>query len=363
MPKYKQQPDGRYMTRVWDGTYLNGKKHYIPIQSRKSSRDLEQKVIAFQTSISIGGPVVNSSSTFYQYANDWLSRTKVNTEKSTQSAYRQVIKKYFKDIDCPLSQINAREIQDVINNHQDIPRTCKMMQILIKQILKSAEIEHLIPRGRTDDIMSMLSWPKHSPKAKRPLSDAEKDALVKADFSPIEAALVWLLYYTGIRREEALVLAPCDINNNVLSVSKAVGYVGNKPYIKSTKSSRGTRKIPIPKALCEILKEYTADIPENDLIFPGKDGPMTAGEFYSLWRRIRKKIYAFTGDTKLTPHIFRHNYCTMLCYQSAMEHTISTKKIAELLGDREEMVIRVYSHIIDDLERPEESIESALKLN
>ena len=49
----------------------------------------------------------------------------------------------------------------------------------------------------------------------------------------------------------------------------------------------------------------------------------------------------------LTPHIFRHNYCTELCYQVPM---ISTKKIAKLMGDTEKMVLDVYSHIIEEKE-------------
>ena len=43
--KYKRGKDGYFQAKVWDGSYLeNGKKHYVPLRSKKSSKDLEQKV-------------------------------------------------------------------------------------------------------------------------------------------------------------------------------------------------------------------------------------------------------------------------------------------------------------------------------
>ena len=58
----------------------------------------------------------------------------------------------------------------------------------------------------------------------------------------------------------------------------------------------------------------------------------------------------------LTAHIFRHNYCTMLCYQIP---AISTKKIAQLMGDTEKVVLNIYSHILDEQENVYEAINNA----
>ena len=35
MAKYTRGSDGRFTAQVWDGTYRNGKKHYIKIRSDK----------------------------------------------------------------------------------------------------------------------------------------------------------------------------------------------------------------------------------------------------------------------------------------------------------------------------------------
>jgi integrase len=70
-----------------------------------------------------------------------------------------------------------------------------------------------------------------------------------------------------------------------------------------------------------------------------------------MWRRITKAMNEVSEEPieGLTAHIFRHNYCTELCYKIPM---ISTKMIARLLGDREDMVLNVYSHIMEEKEDP-----------
>ena len=80
---------------------------------------------------------------------------------------------------------------------------------------------------------------------------------------------------------------------------------------------------------------------------------MTQSSYVKMWTGIRKAMNA----PDLTAHIFRHNYCSNLCYQIP---TISIKKIAELLGDREKMVIEVYNHIILEKEDPFKAVEEAL---
>lgn len=84
----------------------------------------------------------------------------------------------------------------------------------------------------------------------------------------------------------------------------------------------------------------------------GKD-IMTKSSYVKLWANIQKKMDA----PDLTAHIFRHNYCTNLCYQIP---TISIKKITELLGDNEKMVIEVYNHIILEKEDAQKAVEMAL---
>ena len=58
----------------------------------------------------------------------------------------------------------------------------------------------------------------------------------------------------------------------------------------------------------------------------------------------------------LTAHIFRHNFCSELCYQVP---AISTLMIAKLLGDNETMVREVYSHILMERENVTDALNRA----
>ena len=63
--------------------------------------------------------------------------------------------------------------------------------------------------------------------------------------------------------------------------------------------------------------------------------------------------------TGLTAHVFRHNYCTNLCYQIPK---ISIKRIAQLLGDTEKMVLEVYNHIVLEKEDAAGAVNDAINL-
>lgn len=87
---------------------------------------------------------------------------------------------------------------------------------------------------------------------------------------------------------------------------------------------------------------------------------ITLSGYRRMWESIIHKMNLAAGGSDtfpvisgLTAHMFRHNYCTQLCYQVP---TISTKMIARLMGDNEKMVLDVYSHVCED----KESIHAAL---
>ena len=93
-----------------------------------------------------------------------------------------------------------------------------------------------------------------------------------------------------------------------------------------------------------------------------KDGSyITKSSLDKMWKSIIKKMQAVSNEkiTNLTPHIFRHNYCSSLCYKIP---EISIEKIASLLGDSPKMVIEVYNHEISSKEKPVETISSAMNL-
>ena len=72
--KYKLYADGYYRTRAWDGTYNpDGSKHRINLKSKKSSKDLEQKVNELKMQIAEQSYIKPTDITFCEYADQWLT--------------------------------------------------------------------------------------------------------------------------------------------------------------------------------------------------------------------------------------------------------------------------------------------------
>ena len=94
------------------------------------------------------------------------------------------------------------------------------------------------------------------------LTDREKSAIKKADFSPREKAFVYLIFYFGLRREEALAIMPNDFDfkKNTLKVNKAVIFDGNNGKIEMTKNKTSDRTLPIPAESIGFFKNYISKL-------------------------------------------------------------------------------------------------------
>ena len=107
-----------------------------------------------------------------------------------------------------------------------------------------------------------------------------------------------------------------------------------------------------------VIENYVKSLRRTQLFVMRNGEPMTKSSYDKMWARIIKNMQAASDEqiTGLTAHVFRHNYCTNLCYQIPK---VSIKKIAELLGDTERMVIEVYNHIVLDKEDAAGAVEDA----
>ena len=365
--KYTRGKDGYFRTKVWDGTYNpNGTKHRVSLFSSKSSRDLENQVNELKTKVANRQYVIRDDISFQDYSKMWLSTYKSVREKNTYAMYKNIVDVHF-TMFAPirLQDFRHSHLQLLINATAAQPRTCQQIMLTVKQVIRVAMKEKLLPAGSLEEICDDIDVPKYIPAEKRALNEIEIKALKTASFTPRERCFVYLIYGCGLRREEALALTPFDISlkNEELTINKALCFDGNSPYIKAPKSKSGNRIIPMPKFLTNFLRFYLPTA-KGRLVGKEDGSDITLSSYRRMWDSIIQKMnYAITGDPNLrvihdlTAHVFRHNYCTQLCYQIPM---ISTKKIAQLLGDSEKMVIEVYNHILEEKEQTEDAIAAAV---
>ena len=320
----------------------------------------------------------NSEKVFFlDYAWRWFELSKKSKSLNTQFMYKNIISVHLSFLSgVPLSDIRQQHLQEAINRNIEHPRTCELIFITFKQIIQAAGRDHLISKNVIDDIFLGVSLPANPKKEKRPLSDRERQAVKNVKLPAMKECFLLLLYYTGIRKGEALALtgSDFDFDNLYLSISKNLVFLSNSgSFVKnSPKSSNGFRKIPIPAACAERIKPYVLSCGSN-FLFHGQGAVLATKSFYRrFWDSIIFNLNVACGYNPnakknrtekpiqgLTAHIFRHDYCTQLCYQVP---DISTKMIAQLLGDSEKMVIEVYSHIVLEKEKVSGSIEKARTL-
>lgn len=360
--KYTKDAKGYFQTKVWDGTYTDlGKKHYITLRTTKSSRELERMVNEHNRKVEDRQYTKKTDITFLEYAQTWRKVYKANREKNTQAMYDNDIKKFSALEGVKLTDISRIHYQIVINNAEGHPRTQQQIALTFKQVLKSAVADKYLPASIIGDIFDNTDQIKYTPDEKRPLTEAEKTAVFKADLKPQDKAFVYILYGCGLRRGEALALTifDVDLERRTLSVRRAIAFDRNDPYVKSTKSENGVRTVPIPSKVYPFIRTYCKSI-RREKLFCMRNGEMiTKSSYRKMWDRIVKTLQEASSEpiTGLTAHVFRHNYCTNLCYQIP---AISIGKIAELLGDTEKMVLEVYNHIIAEKEDASGVVEKAL---
>ena len=372
--KYKMNSRGEFETKLWDGTYnSDGSKHRKRISSKKSSADLEKKVAEFRRAVETNGYSIYSAMSFTEYALNWLDVSKSTKEKNTRIMYQRIINTHLAFLsDVSISDIKHSHFQIAVNNQVEHPRTCKQIYITFRQIIKAAIRDNLLPRSVFEDICEDISLPRYHKPQKRGLTPVERDALFKADLDPRKRAFVSILYYCGLRRGEAIALSRFDFDfkKKTVNVNKVIIFVNGRPELKPyPKTDNSIRTVPIPDAAIKYIEPYVRSC-EDPYLFHGRNSSMmTQAAYGRMWNSIINSMNVAAGFnpnakinktpkpiTGLTAHIFRHDYCTQLCYQVP---AISTKMIAKMLGDTERVVLDVYSHIDEEKENVTVAINAA----
>lgn len=366
--KYKLGADGYYQTKVWDGTYnANGSKHRISLRSDKSSRDLERQVAAMKAQIESRNYVRNTDILFIDYSRSWLNVYKSRRSNNTKRMYENIIEKHFTALNAlKLKDVERIHIETLLANAEDKRRTQQQILLTFSAVLKSAVSDKLLAANVADDILRNTDKIKYKPSEKRPLTPDEKKAVFSATYKyDSDQAYVYLIYGCGLRREECVALTIFDFNfkKREVSISKAYEYITNTPGVKDPKSANGIRTIPIPSKILPVVQSYVESVKHSgrtQLFVTMRDKkPLTKSAYDKMWKRIVESMQAACKEdiVGLTGHVFRHNYCSSLCYQIPR---VSIKRIAQLLGDTEAMVMNVYSHILAEREDVEGAVNDAI---
>lgn len=175
-----------------------------------------------------------------------------------------------------------------------------------------------------------LSSPKLPKKLPKVLSISEIERILKNNLSPLEAAIVELLYSAGVRVSEL-----CNLQKRNIDLAQKM----IKVFGKGSKE----RIIPINNKCIEALKRY---IRLRDIISI-KYGDKSTFFLDEQGRKVtRQKVYKIIkqqGDLifkSISPHTIRHSFATHLLEQGA-----DLRVVQELLGHASIVTTQLYTHI------------------
>lgn len=357
MQKYKKRSDGRYCKQIVIGYSADGKRKVKSIYA-KTIRELEAKEVEIRHNINHGLFVENENTTVEEWALEWLKTYKNNVEPATYNMYNNSVTKHIVPSigNIPLLKLRPIHIQQAINNliNEENYRTAEIYKLTVKQLIRRAVEEGLMSR----DISGCIPAIKRKKDEKRVLTERELLCINKANLPDMEKLFLDILYYTGVRRGEALALDITDIDkeNRMLRIDQSLDISNSKSALKIPKSSSSYREVPIPEPLFSNLMKYITKYKCFYLFTNSRGELFTASAFRRMWERILKELNNVNAridensntmfkeiidNISITPHIFRHTYATNLYYAGIKE-----KQMQNLLGHSDiSITLSIYTHL------------------
>ena len=340
MARYTKTSRGYYRTGVVIGVDENGKTRRKWL-SGKTIQELEKKISEVKIALGSGKNLLDDDIRFGSYARMWLETYKASRGINTRAMYQNLLKLHFGTInELKIKDIRPMNLQALININASMPRICSQMRMCLRQIFKQAIVDGIIVKNPADSI----ELPREVKKERRALTDEEKDAIKRADFTDRERAFVMIAYGCGLRPAEiyALTWQDIDLKNGVIHVNKSLVFDNGRPTVQHPKTNTSIRDVEAPRIVLEALHAFRgANI--SPILFCSRDGGYKFRKSYETeLKNIKLKIEAALGHkTDLTLYYFRHNYCTALYYSG-----VSLKEAQRLLGHSSyEMIMKVYAHL------------------
>lgn len=359
MAKYKKRKDGRYAANIITGRDENGKRIYAPTIYAYSIPELERQKSEIMSQVNKGIYANDKGLTVGKWAKDWIVAYKNNVASSTYMNYENIIKNHLTPInDIRLMDLRKIDVQMLINSKSKSSETQRMIKITMNQMIEDAIDDGLVYKN----VCRSIKISRQAESQKRALTDKEKEAIKNCEFTHKEQAFIDILLYTGLRRSEALALTRKDIDfaNRCISVNKSLSWAGGS-HIKDPKTTKSNRQVNMPINLSRTLERYINTI-DTIYLFTGRNGAiMGSATFKRFWNDIFNKINCELGGTHkviyqnkviqhgiqatdLTPHIFRHNYATMLYHGG-----IDVKEAQRLLGHSSiKVTLEIYTHLMEN---------------
>lgn len=381
MPKtnyLKRTINGReyYYFRLRHKNLIKPKDVYAP-----TVKELDEKLRAIRNELEHN--IVNNKELFETFFTNWLFDVKFLTLKpSTKERYEGIYRNYIKN-----SCISKIKIKDITLNHiqeyynsliknGSSVSSIEQLNKLIAPCIRYAYDNNILIK----DFTRAIILPKESEEVKlkksskvHPFTLEEQRRFISAIKGHELEMLFITALNTGMRQGELFALTWDDINfdNNYININKTYKYTTDvsregrkhtRGIIQTPKTKNSIRRVSIPSALSEQLKQYKLKKAEHRLALANLyyDNNLVFCTVYGKYldsSNVRKKFNKVidtinineTDKTKLIAprkfHDLRHTYATRL-----FELGEKAKTVQELLGHSNvSITLDIYTHVLEDM--------------
>lgn len=352
----KKNADGYYSKSL----YLdlpNGQKKQIRVRG-KSREEVEEKFLRKKIEAEKGLLIINSSTLFSKWVENWLEtykKPKVNS--TTLKNCKGILDKYFvnKIGHLKISDIKLMHVQQCINAMEGMSqsRINKAYDYICSCFQKAWENE-LINRSPCIGLEKPTAKTKED---RRALTEKEREYFLKAMDSHHRGAFFGIMYACGLRPSEARALTWFNLNLKEKTVTITQAIQGGSKDIKEPKTAAGHRTIPIP----DWFMPYLEALPKTSLyVFPSKESnkPMSEHRYTQSWHSFMREMDIIAGAQTyrnqiimhklaqdLTPYNLRHTYATSLA-----EKGVDIKTAQYLLGHSDiRVTMNIYTHVSEKM--------------
>ncbi len=298
----------------------------------------------------LGGaaPISNSRETLSEFSKLWWTRHAVpNLARHTQEGYASALDVHIipRLGDTRLSALSTELITDMRADMAAIgvgdPAIRKVLAVLQSILERAVEWRHL----DANPVRAVRKPSQRRTRVVRPLApktiETMRAHLLAAD-RQLDATLVAVLAYAGLRPGEAIGLRWHDVGERTLLVERSVAF----GTLKSTKTA-GTRSVRLIPSLIDDLDAWrtaSARTEPTDLVFPAPDGsPWNADRARNWRKRTFAEAAEAAGVPDARPYDCRHSYISLLIAQGA-----TVVEVARQAGHAPTMTLSTYAHLFDE---------------
>jgi integrase len=336
-----KQKDGRYRTRIVVGHKANGDP-IVKYASGKTKKELAESVARIKEEQMGPKPAARRDILLKEFGEIWYKAYKAPHLRASSSAmYESVLDAHIYPAlgARQLRAVTPVELQLFVNSFsgRSVSLINKVL-LTLRQLFRRAQLDGLVDR----DPMLGIIVPKGTHEPKRALSMEEREAIKHTGTTHPEGLLLLLLYYTGLRRGEAVGLqwGDIDFDTGVIRVQRQVSYVNGTAYLQEPKTRAGKRAIPLLGPLRDALWPRRGLPATYILTAPETGGYLPATTFKRRWAR----LIAAAGTPEITPHMMRHNFATV-AYEAGIDELEATR----ILGHEDyKTTANIYTHLRED---------------